>query len=217
MGKDFWNARWQRNEIGFHAGSVNKDLVEAFDALYPDGGRAPARALVPLCGKSLDLHWLAERAAEVVGVEFVEAAAEAFFDEWGVAPLRTSLRAGPALRHRNVAIICADFHAVTAEEAGSADFWYDRAALIALPPAARERYLTHLAGLVSPGASGIAVTIDYDPAIRGGPPFPLPDEDFENLVAPAIEATRLWRRPVDDAPRGLEGAAFTSTWRLDRR
>lgn len=217
MEKDFWNARWQRGEIGFHAGAVNRDLEQGFAALFPAAQDRLARALVPLCGKTLDLRWLGERAEEVIGVEFIEAAAEAFFDEWGVAPTRAAVGPGPILRHGNVAIVCGDFHKVTAADAGLADFWYDRAALIALPPASRERYVAHLATLLAPGARGIAVTIDYDPALRGGPPFPLPDDVFASLFQGPFEVSRLWRRPVDDAPRGLDGAAFTSTWRLDRR
>lgn len=216
MEKDFWNARWQRGEIGFHARQVNRDLEDAFAALYPDATR-PSRALVPLCGKSLDLHWLAARADAVLGVEFVEAAAAAFFDEWGVVPSREAQPSGPLRRHANLGILCADFYAVAPAEAGPADFWYDRAALIALPPKDRARYVAQLARLVAPGARGIAVTIDYAPSLRGGPPFALPDDAFETLFEGAFEATRLWRRPVEDPPRGLEGAAFTSTWRLDRR
>src|SRR5690606_40305132 len=54
MHEDFWRARWQRNEIGFHLTQVNPWLQRHWEAA------AGARVLVPLCGKSLDMAWRSE-------------------------------------------------------------------------------------------------------------------------------------------------------------
>ncbi len=40
--------------------------------------------LVPLCGKSLDLHWLYQHGHSVVGVELSGLAAKQFFEENGI-------------------------------------------------------------------------------------------------------------------------------------
>jgi hypothetical protein len=52
----FWHKRWADNQIGFHQAQVNPYL----QTYWPQLQLAPAsRVLVPLCGKSLDLAWLA--------------------------------------------------------------------------------------------------------------------------------------------------------------
>src|SRR6185503_16503780 len=63
MHREFWINRWNENQIGFHVKGVNPLLTR----FWPS---ARGRVLVPLCGKSEDLRWLAERRHEVVGVEF---------------------------------------------------------------------------------------------------------------------------------------------------
>ena len=63
MKPEFWKERWVRGEIGFHQAEVEPGLVTHL------GGLAPTRVLVPLCGKSLDLAWLATQGHQVVGVE----------------------------------------------------------------------------------------------------------------------------------------------------
>lgn len=69
MQADFWQARWQRNEIGFHLSEVNPYLLRHWPTL---GLSADSRVLVPLCGKSLDLSWLAGQGHAVLGVELAE-------------------------------------------------------------------------------------------------------------------------------------------------
>lgn len=59
MQAEFWHKRWADNQIGFHQRQVNGDLQQ----YWPSLGLAPgSQVLVPLCGKSLDLAWLAGRA-----------------------------------------------------------------------------------------------------------------------------------------------------------
>jgi len=51
MKPDYWMQRWQENRIGFHEAEPNPRLVENYRALNDT-----IRALVPLCGKSVDLE-----------------------------------------------------------------------------------------------------------------------------------------------------------------
>ncbi|MGD8547546.1 MAG: thiopurine S-methyltransferase, partial [Thiohalophilus sp.] len=66
MEPDFWHERWENNLIGFHSNEVNPYLRTHWSKLSLEPA---ARVLVPLCGKSLDLIWLAEQGYQVVGVE----------------------------------------------------------------------------------------------------------------------------------------------------
>ena len=56
MDPDFWHARWEANQIGFHRDEINVYLERYWPALGLDPG---SRVLAPLCGKSLDMVWLA--------------------------------------------------------------------------------------------------------------------------------------------------------------
>jgi thiopurine S-methyltransferase len=69
MQPEFWHKRWASNQIGFHLPQVNPYLQRFWPALGLEEG---SRVLVPLCGKSLDLLWLAHQGHEVLGVELSE-------------------------------------------------------------------------------------------------------------------------------------------------
>ena len=61
-----WLDRWHENRIGFHEASVNQHLQTWFGRLAPEPG---SRVFLPLCGKALDIHWIAQQGYDVVGVE----------------------------------------------------------------------------------------------------------------------------------------------------
>ena len=73
-----WHDRWRENRIGFHETAVNSHLqnyLPGFD--LPPG----SKIFVPLCGKAVDMAWLAEQGYEVIGIEISRVALEAFFAE----------------------------------------------------------------------------------------------------------------------------------------
>ena len=78
MEADFWHNRWENNLTGFHLNEVNPHLKENWASMNMKSG---TRIFVPLCGKSLDLIWLAEQGHQVVGVELSSLAIEAFYTE----------------------------------------------------------------------------------------------------------------------------------------
>ena len=75
MHEEFWQARWARNEIGFHLKEVNPHLQACWAQLAVPAG---SEVLVPLCGKSLDLAWLAGQGYRVLGVARSRRAVEDF-------------------------------------------------------------------------------------------------------------------------------------------
>lgn len=168
MHADFWQQRWARNEIGFHAKQVNDYLQQNWHTLQLD---SEAQVLVPLCGKSLDLAWLAAQGHRVLGVELAEPAAQAFFAEQQLNPTVTQDGAFKVYSAGQVQIYCGDFFALTREQISGCTAWYDRAALIALPPEMRERYVVHLQSILPVGSRGLLVTLEYDQAQMEGPPF----------------------------------------------
>ncbi len=84
MDAAFWLEKWQQGQTGFHAARPNALLVEHVGALRPGPTR---RVYVPLCGKSLDLHFLRSAGFdEVIGTELSPLATAAFFAESGLVP-----------------------------------------------------------------------------------------------------------------------------------
>lgn len=207
MQPGFWHARWQGGEIGFHLGHPNPMLVR-HQAALPAAG---ARVLVPLCGKSVDLKWLHERGHAVLGVELSPIAAKAFFDEHSLA--MTIEHDGPFERYRGtnaaIEILVGDFFALDGARAGAVSGYYDRAALVALPPELRARYVAHLATLLPAGTHGLVVSFEYEPS-TGGPPFSVDEAEVQQLFTPHFTLQRLERKDIlADEPR-LAARGMTS-------
>ena len=93
MEANFWKTAWATGRIGFHQGRPNEYLVE-------HAARLSGRVLVPMCGKTDDLSYLASRGHRVIGVELVEDAVAAFFaEQFGNRPStadRSASIAGPS-------------------------------------------------------------------------------------------------------------------------
>lgn len=177
MEPSFWRERWKEGRIGFHEGKPN-----AFLAKYVERLGAPGRVLVPLCGKAEDMAFLASRGHEVVGVDLVESALRDFFREHGVdAPDESKDERFATLRHERVRLIAGDFFALTKADAGDVTAAYDRAAIVALPPPMRARYVSHVRALVPKGATILTVTFEYDESRFSGPPFAVREEELRRL------------------------------------
>ncbi|MCU7248640.1 thiopurine S-methyltransferase [Pseudomonas koreensis] len=193
MQPDFWYKKWESNQIGFHQPQVNPYLRRH----WPDLSVAEqARVLVPLCGKSLDLLWLAGRGHQVLGVELSEKAVEDFFSEQQL-PVQVSEK-GAFKRYRagSIELWCGDFFALTADDVADCAALYDRAALIALPAPMRERYAAHLQAILPTGLQGLLITLDYDQTQMSGPPFAVDDAEVQRLLCGAWQVQMLEEQDV---------------------
>jgi thiopurine S-methyltransferase len=196
MEPDFWRSRWHEGRIGFHEGRPNTFLVRHHDWLA--GCR---RVLVPLCGKAEDLAYLASLGHEVIGIELVEDAVRQFFAEHDVTP-EVATRDGMTVYTAGaLTIIAGDYFATTAALVGAIDGIYDRAALIALPPELRPRYIAHLRTLAPAARHELLITLEDPAGGPEGPPFSVPEREVREHFA----SDRVTR--VDEAPatRGRAG------------
>jgi thiopurine S-methyltransferase len=172
MEQGFWQERWEQGQIGFHQEHANP-LLERF---WANVGVQGGRVLVPLCGKSLDLKWLADRGHEVVGVEFVSAAVEAYFVERGIEPLREEIAGFPLLRGAGVSLLVGDFFRVHTGVTGWCDAIYDRAAWVAIAEQDRARYVAQLRSLLRPGGRVLLVNFVHD--LGSGPPHSIEETEL---------------------------------------
>ncbi|MCH8334584.1 MAG: thiopurine S-methyltransferase [Proteobacteria bacterium] len=160
-----WLGRWDRGRTGWHEPSGNEGLK----SFWPDTVN-PGSVLVPLCGKTPDLLWLAQRGHAVVGVELSKIAIEGFFADHDLEFELES--AGPLSRytetHHALALYCGDYFDFQSQPF---DALYDRGALVALAQDLRPRYVEHTRQLLKPGAIRLVITLEYDQRIVNGPPF----------------------------------------------
>jgi thiopurine S-methyltransferase len=203
---DFWHQRWHSDRIGFHRHEINPHLRRFWErAGIPDGGPV----LVPLCGKSHDLRWLADRGHPVIGVELSPVAVEAFFraQGWWAEPRKEG--AFERWEAHGVTLLCGDIFDLSRVDLSAVVAVYDRAALIALPREMRPRYARHLQRLTPAGASTLLVTLEYDAARMDGPPFPVAEQEVRDLYGAYNRITRLYTHDaLADEPhfrdRGLD-------------
>jgi thiopurine S-methyltransferase len=201
MDQQYWINRWVENRIGFHLKGFNP-LLERF---WPQVAvAAGGRVLVPFCGKSEDLRWLAERGHDVVGVDLSPIAAKTFAEEQGMEFSETQEPPFTVFRGKQITLYAADFLSLTADVAGHFDFFYDRAALIALPPAMRPAYAEHLQSLITPGGRGLLISLEYDMSKAEGPPFSVPEDEIRTLFSQFQTEKLLDYDCLDSEPRFKE-------------
>lgn len=171
-----WHTRWDEGRIGFHQPEGNSRLRRHWAPFLqwcgPPHTDRGAKVLVPLCGKTLDLRFLSER-HRVLGIEYVERAARAYFRELGVDPQTIARSGGTSYAFERTEILVRDFFGLDASELGRANLAYDRAALVAIPPARRVEYVATLADLVEPGGGLLLISFEHD--FGSGPPFSVPE------------------------------------------
>ena len=201
MHHDYWQERWDKGEIGFHASEANPLLVAHLDAL------APGSIYVPMCGKSRDLTHLAERGFTVAGTEWVPEAAAAYFAEAGLMAATSQLGPFACLRSPELAVslLVGDAFAlaevVPSPQLPLFDSAYDRASLVAIDPARRLDYVETMHRVLRPGGTLLLVTFDYDQQRLDGPPWSVNDELVRTLFEPRFALQRLEQRPAPVSPR----------------
>lgn len=209
MDSQYWHRKWESNDIAFHEREAHPLLVRHWEALRLKEG---ARVFVPLCGKTVDIHWLLGQGFRVVGAELSRIAVEQLFADLGLAPEVTV--EGEVLRYcaGKLDVYAGDIFAVSAEVLGEVDAVYDRAALVALPEGVRDRYAKHLAAITR-RATQLVICFEYDQSVMQGPPFAIEGEALGTLYG---EAYRLESLERAELVGGLKGkvAAVENAWLL---
>ncbi|WP_347988144.1 thiopurine S-methyltransferase [Methylomonas sp. AM2-LC] len=148
---NLWLKFWLDQRTDFHQNNVNQLLIRFWPSFHTQPG---SRVFIPLCGKSLDILWLAEQGYEVIGVELSPIAVKAFFRENHMQPSKRRMGKFTVWQQGKISILCGDYFALLPENLGVIDIVYDRAALTALPEDIRKHYVKHLR-LIVPDAEQI--------------------------------------------------------------
>jgi len=218
MDLTFWRERWRLNQIGFHQEGLNAHLMAFWERLELSPNDP---VFVPLCGKSRDMLWLRACGHSVLGVEVSEIAVRDFFAENGLQP-RVSQRGPFAVWESDgITLLCGDFFDLTSADLRDCTGVYDRASLVALPPAMRERYAGHLQMVLPRSTPILLVTLEYPEGEMQGPPFTVTEEEVRAFYATEFVCDRLYHLDVLAENPGLRqkglSALVEKVYRLRRQ
>jgi thiopurine S-methyltransferase len=183
----YWAQLWTDGRLGFHKPDVNDSLVKHWQELA--GGDSPLAVLVPLCGKTHDLAWLAnQRGVSVVGVEFVKQAVDEFVAEHPACKLNVGGAVGKYAHtvtdaQARLSLWCGDIFDLPQD--GRFTRVWDRASLVALAPALHGAYVAAISGSLAPGGRILLQTLERatgpEEVRQAGPPYSVSDSDVKAL------------------------------------
>lgn len=209
---EFWHQKWSTNQIGFHRPVVNDLLAKHWSTIEADQA---ANVLVPLCGKTVDMHWLLEKGHAITGIELVEEAVRQFFDEAYITPAIQKEGVHQRFTAGDLTVLQGDLFTLPAN-AASCEAWYDRAAMVALPSTMRQAYVDQIHSLCAPGSVGLMITFAYPQEQMQGPPFSLPDQEVLALFADRFEVTLLETLQLEDEKQRGISELTSSVFQLVR-
>ncbi len=188
MEPSFWHKKWASQQIGFHLDEVNPLLVKHWPSLELAKG---SQVFVPLCGKSLDLCYLAEQGHDVIACELNQSAVEQFFSDNQLDVTVTSIGEHQCYQTEQVSLYQGDIFSLPCQPLEKVSAFYDRAALIAWPEDMRRQYAQQLANLIPAKSIGLLITLDYPQQALSGPPFAISHDWVMKYLGNNFEVTRL--------------------------
>ena len=228
MQQDFWIERWQKGETGFHQEQLNPYLGYFYgEKGAPLEKRQSLKVFVPLCGKSVDMLWLAQNGYEVLGIECSEIAVKAFFETHNLeyqlvegkpfARYISEAKEGQA----RIEILQGDFFDLVLEELNGVTDIYDRASMIALPEEMRLDYFNKMIELQGQGMRTLLITLTYPQQEMNGPPFSVTENELNELYGEKFRIDKLLGKDIlADEPkfkqRGLT-ALYETAYKLTRQ
>ena len=207
--EEYWTDRWKEGKTGWHREEVHNILIKYVDELT--GGRSNLRVFLPLCGKSVDMLWLADQGHIVVGVELAKQAIEGFFTEnnltFTLESVKMAASGEPAevykCKEKKITIFCCDLFTIKDDDVGGKfDAIWDRGSLSAIVPFAEDRgkrYTKKMHSLLAKDGNYMLESHYYEVDRGGKPPASISDDLRNELYGEDFDIKEL---QVDKIPVG---------------
>lgn len=199
MEKEYWLNKWLSKDIAFHEQNINPDLITHIHALNLHPGDS---ILVPLCGKTKDMIWLANEGFNIIGIELSPIACSEFFSEMNISPQMTKQAKFTRYKHNNIELLCGDIFDLTSSDLPTIHAVYDCKALIALPSDMRKRYVDHLVSCLGTKISILLLTRETNCNINP-PPYSVESDEVNLLYSPYFNIHQAKCASVSDIPERL--------------
>src|SRR5699024_1992525 len=144
----YWESRWQKNKTGWHLDHIYPHLIKFWPVLKLS---RKATVLVPLCGNSRDVLWLAEQGFRVIGVDASATGLEQHRQASGKSFTHTTSYGHSIFRSGGITLWEANFLSLPAEALPPVDAVYDKASIVALPPEKRKMHAEKILELSQSG------------------------------------------------------------------
>jgi len=174
---EFWLQAWKDQAIFFNQSKVNEQLIQYHSTLNLNPNDL---VFVPLCGKSIDMLWLAQ-SYRVLGVELSPIACEAFFEENHLQVNVSKIDGFQVYQGERITILSGDFFDLDKNRLKHVRAVYDRAALVALPGLLRAKYVQKLHEVLTTTVDLLLITVSYNQSEMDGPPYSVNEKEVHDL------------------------------------
>ncbi|XP_075441747.1 thiopurine S-methyltransferase-like isoform X6 [Ascaphus truei] len=185
MTEEDWKQKWENKRIAHHQVKIHKLLSEFLDTML--NNRKELRIFFPLCGKAVDMKWLADMGHNIVGADVSETAIKGFFEEQNISHVEEAVPGIPGAKvfkstSGNLSLYCCSIYDIS-------------------------DYIKVILSLMDKDCRYLLVLVAYDPKLVRGPPFYVTDADLETLFGSLCNIKCL--KTVDSLTHVQEG------WGLD--
>jgi len=199
-----WIRRWKVGQIGFHKLQPHDDLIKHENQVLPE----PGSVLIPLCGKTVDMKYLADKGHKVVGIEMSETGVVDFFKEQSMNYSRKNHPTMPfevfAAESAGIVIYLGNLFDSNLQMLGQFDAIWDRGAFVAINSSEREKYCNLMATLLKPNGAWLLNCCEYDGTKYGGPPHSIGENEVKRLLTDKFIVAKLDTYDLTAAKFGLD-------------
>ncbi|MCW9046911.1 MAG: thiopurine S-methyltransferase [Gammaproteobacteria bacterium] len=190
---EFWQQRWELDQTAFHLPTVNPHLISFLEKFNISPS---SQIFIPLCGKSLDITWLASHNYSVIGIECSNKAIVNFFQEQNIESETRNDSKFISHQAKNIQLLQGDFFDLDKTLLKDVSLLYDRASLIALPSDKRKQYVNLLNRILPAISQILLITLEYDQNIMSGPPFSVSNNEVKALYQDKYNIQMLYEDDV---------------------
>ena len=180
MKQEDWEQRWKYSIVLFHEHNVHQDLIKYEDKLLPS--QTKLKVLLPWCGKTLDMLYLADKGHQVIGVDITEAPIHQFFNEHNLKYV--SEKQGLVTKYqaldKDITLYRGDMYQMDSTTIGKVDAVWDSGAFISSNPSQREEYIKAMVNLLKPTSKYLLNTFHYVSSTWNEVPYSITDNEIES-------------------------------------
>ncbi|MFM2229494.1 MAG: hypothetical protein RL607_752 [Bacteroidota bacterium] len=169
LNKDYWQNRYENNEMGWDTGSITQPLKEYIDQLTTKD----LRILIPGAGNGHELEYLHQQGFQKVHVV-----------DYATQPLENIKKRIPHIASEQ--LIQVDFF----EHEGTYDLIIEQTFYCALDPELRDNYVRHMHHLLANNGKLIGLLFQF-PLTEVGPPFGGSKEEYEQRFSSLFDIKTL--------------------------
>uniref|UniRef100_UPI00398F4C56 probable thiopurine S-methyltransferase n=1 Tax=Pristiophorus japonicus TaxID=55135 RepID=UPI00398F4C56 len=181
---EHWITSWEKQQIQFHLDEVHEMLKKHLNVML--NGRKQIRIFFPLCGKALDMKWLADQGHTIVGVEISEIAIKQFFTEQNLSYSQEPVPGMPGAdlfksSDGRISLFKSNIFDFSSLIAGQFDGIWDRGSLQPLNSSDRQHYSKLMITLMAKGCRYLLDTLVCTKDDFTGLPPKIPESEIRDL------------------------------------